>query len=127
KDSSDKSSAPLDNPAQNDASQNSNNDSTLEDATESDSNTSNTDTDSGVIDNSNEDEEMDEPNDQAITEKNVSQTTANLKEEYLQKVNNAKKEVEKMRENPIDDTTFALKKVEGDTYDLLDGLLNEIY
>ncbi|HEY2420446.1 MAG TPA: lysozyme inhibitor LprI family protein [Neobacillus sp.] len=32
-----------------------------------------------------------------------------------------------MRKNPIDDTTFALKKVEGDTYDILDGLLNEIY
>jgi uncharacterized protein YecT (DUF1311 family) len=32
-----------------------------------------------------------------------------------------------MRNNPIDDTTFALKKVEGDAYDRLDGLLNEIY
>jgi uncharacterized protein YecT (DUF1311 family) len=53
--------------------------------------------------------------------------TDSLKAEYLKKLNDKKKEMEDMRNHPIDDTTFALKKVEGDLYDIWDGLLNEIY
>jgi uncharacterized protein YecT (DUF1311 family) len=53
--------------------------------------------------------------------------TNSLKAEYLKKLNDKKKEMEEMRNHPIDDTTFALKKVEGDLYDIWDGLLNEIY
>ncbi|MCM3763711.1 lysozyme inhibitor LprI family protein [Neobacillus niacini] len=61
-------------------------------------------------------------------EENVStKTTASLKEDYLKKLNATKKEMDEMRNNPIDNTTFALKKVEGDLYDVWDGLLNEIY
>ncbi|WP_077622727.1 lysozyme inhibitor LprI family protein [Sediminibacillus massiliensis] len=66
-------------------------------------------------------------NESAKEEDSSTDTGPSLKEEYLKKLNEAEKEVEKMRENPIDDTTFALKKVEGDAYDILDGLLNEIY
>ena len=50
---------------------------------------------------------------------------SSLKEQYLQKLHDTKEETDAME--PIDDTTFALKKVEGDRYDIWDGLLNEIY
>lgn len=53
--------------------------------------------------------------------------TESLKEEYLKKLDDAKSKVEENRKNPIDDTTFALKKVESDVYDIMDGLINEIY
>lgn len=53
--------------------------------------------------------------------------SVDLKEEYLNKLNETKKKVEEMRENPMDETTFALKKIEGDAFDILDGMLNEIY
>ena len=59
---------------------------------------------------------------------NVDAPTKNassLKEEYLQKLHDTKKETDAME--PIDNTTFALKKVEGDRHDIWDGLLNEIY
>ncbi len=36
--------------------------------------------------------------------------SVDLKEEYLNKLNETKKKVEEMRENPMDETTFALKK-----------------
>lgn len=54
-------------------------------------------------------------------------STATLKEEYLHKIHKLKDKVEEMRENPVDNTAFALKKVEGEAFDMLDGLLNEIY
>ena len=55
------------------------------------------------------------------------QFSETIKEEYLQKLNDTKKETNEMRENPADETTFALKEVEGNLYDIWDGLLNEIY
>ncbi|WP_430786920.1 lysozyme inhibitor LprI family protein [Virgibacillus flavescens] len=60
-------------------------------------------------------------------ESTAANETPSLKEEYLKKLNETKEETEAMRENPIDDTTYAMKKVEGDLYDIWDGLLNEIY
>lgn len=53
--------------------------------------------------------------------------SVDLMKEYLNKLNETKKKVEEMRENPMDETTFALKKIEGDAFDILDGMLNEIY
>lgn len=128
-DSSDESNVPFDNQSQNNnATQNTNDDSSNADSTE---NTSSTDTNNkGGIDTGNNDtnEKADTPNNVLTNEEGTStNNTASLKEEYLKKLNIAKKEMEEMRENPIDDTTFAMKKVEGDIYDVWDGLLNEVY
>ncbi|TRM12008.1 DUF1311 domain-containing protein [Lentibacillus cibarius] len=53
--------------------------------------------------------------------------TGNLKEEYLKKLNDAKKEMKASRKEVEGKTTYAMKKIEGDRYDVWDGLLNEIY
>ncbi|KGR77112.1 lysozyme inhibitor LprI family protein [Ureibacillus sinduriensis] len=57
----------------------------------------------------------------------ATNTETSLKEEYLKKLNEAKKETDEMRNNPADDSTYALKAVEGEIYEVWDGLLNEIY
>lgn len=62
-----------------------------------------------------------------MSQKDASEIKENTKEKYLQKWEETKNKVEEMRKNPVDDTTFALKKVEGDAYERLDDLLNEIY
>ena len=59
-------------------------------------------------------------------ETSINQTTS-MKEEYLKKISEAKNEVERIRNNKIDDTTLALKTAEGEVYEVLDGLLNEVY
>ncbi|RDI41008.1 lysozyme inhibitor LprI family protein [Falsibacillus pallidus] len=61
------------------------------------------------------------------TEKDSSANTGSLKEDYLKKLNEAKKETEEMRKNPTDSSTYALKNIEGNLFDKWDGLLNEIY
>ena len=80
--------------------------------------------------------ETDINSDNVVAEKNPEHNSADesktnkpnsLKAEYMGKLNDTDKEIVEMRENPIDDTTFASKKVEGDIYDLLDELINEIY
>jgi len=51
-----------------------------------------------------------------------------MKEEYLQKLADINEEVEEIRKTySTDSSTYAMKKVEGDRYDLWDGLLNEVY
>lgn len=50
-----------------------------------------------------------------------------LKKEYLEKLHKTKEETDKVRKESEDEITYALKKVEGDRYDIWDGLLNEIY
>lgn len=62
-----------------------------------------------------------------MSQKDASEIKESTKEKYLQKWEETKNKVAEMRKNPVDDTTFALKKVEGDAYELLDDLLNEIY
>ncbi|MBH0158105.1 DUF1311 domain-containing protein [Fictibacillus sp. 5RED26] len=62
-----------------------------------------------------------------MSQKDASENKESTKEKYLQKWEEMKNKVAEMRKNPLDDTTFALKKVEGDAYELLDDLLNEIY
>ena len=64
-------------------------------------------------------------NDESMNENAPANNASGLKEEYLQKLHDTKEETDAME--PIDDTTVALKKVEGDRYDIWDGLLNEIY
>ena len=56
----------------------------------------------------------------------INQSTS-MKEEYLKKLSEAKNEVERIRNNKIDDTMLALKTAEGEVYEILDGLLNEVY
>lgn len=68
-----------------------------------------------------------EVNEQDIDGNKAQTDLASLHKEYLKKLNDVKNEVEEMRKKPLDNTTFALKKVEGDAYDIWDGLLNEIY
>ncbi|MFC4025549.1 lysozyme inhibitor LprI family protein [Oceanobacillus longus] len=119
--SSNESSAKLDNQSQNNnSSQDTNDDSSNVDSTESASKTSETD-----INNVNEKE--DTSNNVSEKEENPStdNTTESLKEAYLEKLNNTKIEAEELE--PTDSSTFALKKVENDRWDLWDGLLNEIY
>ncbi|WP_058309042.1 lysozyme inhibitor LprI family protein [Gracilibacillus massiliensis] len=54
-----------------------------------------------------------------------NKATTNLQKEYLNQLNKAKAETEAMQ--PIDNSTYALKKVASDQFDKWDGLLNEIY
>ncbi|RLL48346.1 DUF1311 domain-containing protein [Oceanobacillus piezotolerans] len=74
----------------------------------------------------------------AIKEENISNTVslkeenlpsddsnAVLKQEHLKKLNNTKKEAEALE--PVDSSTFALKKVEDDRWNMWDDSLNEIY
>src|SRR5699024_8954396 len=49
------------------------------------------------------------------------------KDEYRNKLNDTKEETDEMQENPRDDTTFALKEVEGNRYDIWDEMLNDVY
>lgn len=60
--------------------------------------------------------------------KNTSSTEqGKMKEEYLLKVEEMKKEMDEVRANPEDSSTYALKAVEGIAFDAWDGMLNEIY
>lgn len=114
--SSDDSNAASENQSEeNQSSQNTEGDSANEDSTDDASNTDDNHTANEEVASSDNEEDS------------SAETAASLKEEFLQKVNDAKNEVDEMRANPIDDTTIAMKKVEGDAFDIWDGLLNEIY
>ncbi|WP_262176666.1 lysozyme inhibitor LprI family protein [Saccharococcus sp. Marseille-Q5394] len=74
------------------------------------------------ISNSNDNESLTE------TEKDIATTPKSMKEVYQQKLANRSKEVDKIRKTYSNDSsTLALKKVEGERYDLWDELLNEVY
>lgn len=72
-----------------------------------------------------EDPEEDATN--SSSENNASETSESKKEEYVARLQQTKEETDEMREHPRDDTTFAMKEVEGNLYDLWDELLNDIY
>jgi uncharacterized protein YecT (DUF1311 family) len=55
----------------------------------------------------------------------ANNTEGSLKAEYLKKLNIAKKETEVLE--ATDSSTYALKKVENDRWEIWDQLLNEIY
>lgn len=124
--SSDESSAGLDKQSANNATQNKNDDSSGADSAEKDSDhdkanttdTRSTDTNEKVDTSTNE-----------LKKKEGASTnqTESLKEEYLKKLNETKKEMDELRSNPEDGSTYALKNVEGARYDAWDGLLNEVY
>ncbi|MCM3786456.1 DUF1311 domain-containing protein [Neobacillus mesonae] len=78
--------------------------------------------------NTNDDDSLDtDASNTDSTDTDTSTDTVSLREEYLEKLKDTKKEMDEMQENPVDDTTYAMKKVEGDRFDVWDGLLNEVY
>ncbi|MGR3763034.1 lysozyme inhibitor LprI family protein [Rossellomorea sp. NS-SX7] len=60
-------------------------------------------------------------------EESSANESSMMKEEYLEKLHDAQVEVEELREATTDDSTYALKYVEGERFDIWDGLLNDIY
>ncbi|WP_339164245.1 lysozyme inhibitor LprI family protein [Siminovitchia sp. FSL W7-1587] len=122
--SSDESSAGLDKQSPNNNTQNPNADSSNADSAENDSNHDKANT----ADTRSETNEKADISTNELKEEDASTNqTASLKEEYLKKLNETKKEMDELKNNPEDDSTYALKKVEGDRYDVWDGLLNEVY
>lgn len=72
-------------------------------------------------------ENVETANDDAAEEDSSTKSTVSKKEEYLQKLNDAKNETREQREESADGITIELKGMEGNLFDLWDGLLNEIY
>lgn len=120
--STDDSSTTLDNQPQNSNSpKNTNNDSSIGETTE--------ESPSNDTDDNNESEEAGTSDDSPVKEEAPSANrSASLKDEYGKKLSDTKKEVEEAQLNdPGDTSTYALKKIEGDRYELWDELLNDIY
>lgn len=82
----------------------------------------NTNTESAEAANTNNTNTTESEKDSGANDDKVSQ-----KEEYLTKLNTKKREMDELRNNPEDDSTYAMKKVEGERYKAWDDLLNEIY
>lgn len=125
-DSSDKSSATLDNQSKtNQSTQNTNGYSSNVVSTEIASTTESTKKDTNEHDTN----KKAEPSNNVPTNEEDSSTnnTVSLKEEYLKKLNDTKKETDEIRKNSEDEITYVLKSFEGDRFDVWDGLLNEVY
>ena len=90
-------------------------------------NTDNNNGDTFDTDNNNSNKTEDTENHVPVKEEDPStnHTEGSMKEEYLKKLNNTKKEAEALK--ATDSSTFALKKVENDRWEIWDELLNEIY
>ncbi len=133
--SSAESSTTLEKQKENESIQHTDDDSFNSESTETDSkndktNTNTSDTKNNVtnkVDSNDTNENVDTPDNENKKEELPKNNTVSKKEEYVTKLNDTKKKTDEMRENPLDDSTYALKKVEGDRYDIWDGLLNEIY
>lgn len=125
----DESNAELDSQSKNiNPPQNANEDSSNADSTETGSNTDNPNADIINAENNDTNEKTDAPKTETKKEEDLSSVkTSSLKEEYLKKLKDTKKEMDEIRQNSKDETTYALKKVEGDRYDAWDGWLNEVY
>ena len=107
-------------------SQNDKDDSSNGEATENASNTDNMDTDTNTSeDDSNE--KIDTSNDEPAKEEDSSTDNieAGLKEAYLEKLNDTKKETEELE--PTGPSTYAHKAVESNGWEIWDDLLNDIY
>jgi len=123
--SSDEPVATLDNQSQNNNStQNTKGDTANVDSTESASNTDNNKRENIEIENNN-DKSNNVPAEKEDPSISINNTEASLKEEYLQKLNDTKEETEELEAS--DPSTYALKKVENNRWDIWDELLNEIY
>lgn len=70
-------------------------------------------------------EDNKELNENEDTSTNGEEASTSLKEKYLQQLHDTKKEAKELE--PTDPSTYALKKVENDRWELWDELLNEIY
>jgi uncharacterized protein YecT (DUF1311 family) len=125
-DSSDKSSAMDSESQENKSMQNTNNDSSNSE-TENASNTDNPKSDTYDTRNNEADETAEKPTNELKEEDSSTNNPAGLKEEYLKKLNDTKKETEEIRKNSENEITYALKSTEGNLFDVWDGLLNEIY
>lgn len=107
--------------------QNTNEDSSNLDSTENASNTGNTNKDTIEEENNDINEKVDTSNNVPAKEEepSINNTEGSLKEQYLKKLNDTKRETEELK--ATDSSTYALKKVENDRWDIWDELLNEIY
>lgn len=123
----DNSSEESNNQSQNDnLTQNTTQDSAETASTEDASGTDNNKADTIDTDNNNANKAEDTSNNvSAKKEDPYTNYEASLKEEYLKKLNDTKKETEEL--GAADSSTYALKKVENDRWDMWDELLNEIY
>lgn len=101
--------------------QNSNINSSNEVTTEEENNNDRVETD---IQDNNEPNEKEDTSTSEPAEVEEEATTS-LKEKYLQQLDDTKKEAEELE--ATDSSTYALKKVENDRWELWDELLNEIY
>ncbi|WP_077617504.1 lysozyme inhibitor LprI family protein [Bacillus sinesaloumensis] len=105
--------------------QNENEDSTIKDSSDNASNTDITNTDAN--DTTTNKETAKEP--KSLPAKETTSSNDNMevdkKDEYLTKLNDAKKILDEMEGS--DSSTYALKKVEDDRYEAWDELLNEVY
>ncbi|WP_175615568.1 lysozyme inhibitor LprI family protein [Piscibacillus halophilus] len=112
---------------ENHTTQDSNANSSNDDATKHVTNDNNTNTD--TVDTSNNDinEKVETSNNPKEENKSDPNIAASLKEDYLRKLNETKKEMDEAQKKSEGEITYALKKVEGDRYDVWDGLLNEVY
>ncbi|MDQ0229898.1 lysozyme inhibitor LprI family protein [Metabacillus malikii] len=77
--------------------------------------------------NTKESDINDEEERKPSTEQDMTTDTQSLKQEYLVKLKKTKHETEEKRNNSEEDITIVLKGIEGEIFDVWDGLLNEIY
>jgi uncharacterized protein YecT (DUF1311 family) len=125
--SSDKSSAMDSESQENKSMQNTDNDSSNPDSKKNASNTDNPKSDTNDTRNNETNETAEKPNNELKEEDSSTNNPAGLKEEYLKKLNDTKKETEEIRNDSENEITYALKSTEGNLFDVWDGLLNEIY
>lgn len=126
--SSNESGAALDNDSQNsNLSQNTNEDSSNSGSPENASNSDNTNTDTIDQENNDTNKKVDTSSNVPGKEEGLStnQTEGSLKEKYLKKLNDTKNETEELEAE--DSSTYALKKVENDRWNIWDEWLNDIY
>ncbi|MCT2536470.1 DUF1311 domain-containing protein [Aquibacillus koreensis] len=112
------SSAKFDNQSQNKNATQHTNDETSNDGTDNESN---------HADKSDTKEKIDTTSNESIIDEGSSPSSSegSLKEEYLKKLSDVKKETEELE--ATDSSTYALKKVENDRWEAWDALLNDIY
>ncbi|MGG0718296.1 lysozyme inhibitor LprI family protein [Robertmurraya massiliosenegalensis] len=102
-----------------------------EESTETPSNTDNTDSEGNNAnsENDNTDSESNSTieNEETPVNTEEKEDQVSLKEDYVKKLNETKIEMDELRQNPTDSSTYAMKNAEGQRFDVWDGLLNEVY
>jgi uncharacterized protein YecT (DUF1311 family) len=126
--SSDETSSMMDNQSQNkNSTEHTNDDSLNKDSSDHPSNTNSTDTNTSNENHNDLNEKVDTSNDVSAKEEesSINHTQASRKEEYLKKLEDTKRKTEESE--ATDSSTYALKRVENDRWEIWDELLNEIY